>query len=60
MSPIPGTVFVAAFAAYAVVRQILLRLRVEQRRSPRTVPITGVAAAIVIVAAFAMSVMQGT
>ena len=59
VSPIPGAVFVAAFAAYAVVRQILLRLRVEQRRSPRTVPITGVAAAIVIVAVLAMSMMQG-
>jgi phosphatidylglycerol:prolipoprotein diacylglycerol transferase len=60
VSPIPGAVFVAAFAAYAVVRQILLRLRVEQRRSPRTVPITGVAAAIVIVAVLAMSMTQGT
>jgi phosphatidylglycerol:prolipoprotein diacylglycerol transferase len=60
VSPIPGGVFVAAFAAYAVVRQILLRLRVEQRRSPRSVPLTGVAAAIVVVAVLAMSMMQGT
>ena len=60
VSPIPAGVFVAAFAAYAVVRQILLRLRVERRKSPRTVPITGVAAAIVIVAVLAMSMMQGT
>jgi phosphatidylglycerol:prolipoprotein diacylglycerol transferase len=59
VAPIPGAVFVAAFAAYAVVRQILLRLRVEQRRSPRTVPVTGAAAALVIVAVLAMSMMQG-
>ena len=58
VSPVPGVIFVAAFAAYAVVRQILLKLRVEQRRSPRTVPLTGVAAAIVVVVVMVMALMQ--
>lgn len=58
VSPVPGAIFVAAFAAYAVVRQILLKLRVERRRSPRTVPLTGVAAALVVVVVIAMTLIQ--
>ncbi|MES2211062.1 MAG: prolipoprotein diacylglyceryl transferase family protein [Chloroflexota bacterium] len=58
VSPVSGAVFVAAFAAYAVVRQILLKLRVERRKSPRTVPLTGVAAAIVVVVVIAMTLVQ--
>ena len=58
VSSVPGVVFAAAFAAYAVVRQILLKLRVERRKSPRTVPLTGVAAAIVVVVVTVMALMQ--
>ncbi len=57
--PIPGAIFVVAFAAYTVVRQVLLRLRVERRRSPRTVPLTGVAAAVVTIIVIVLSVIQG-
>ena len=56
--PVPGVIFVVAFAAYAVVRQILLNLRVERRKSPRTVPLTGVAAAIVVVVVMVMALIQ--
>lgn len=58
ISPVPGAMFVAAFAAYAVLRQVLLRLRVERRRSARTVPLTGVAAAVVVVVVLVVSVIQ--
>ncbi|MBI2763681.1 MAG: prolipoprotein diacylglyceryl transferase [Chloroflexi bacterium] len=60
VSPVPGAIFVAAFAAYAVVRQILLRLRVERRKSARSVPLTGVAAAIVVIVVLVMVVLQGS
>ena len=58
--PIHGLVFVAGFAAYAAVRQILLRLRAEQRRSPRTIPLTAAAAAAVLVAVATMSTVERT
>jgi phosphatidylglycerol:prolipoprotein diacylglycerol transferase len=45
--PVHGAVFVASFAAYAVVRQALLRLRAERRRSYRTLPMTAAAAGLV-------------
>lgn len=57
--PIPGVTFAAAFAAYAVVRQILLRLRVERRKSARTVSLTGVAAAVVVVIVLVLIAVQG-
>lgn len=54
---LPGAVFVVAFAMYAAVRQVLLRLRAERRRSPRTVPLTALAAGgvAVVVAAIALA-----
>lgn len=58
-SPLPGAIFVAGFAAYAVVRQILLRVRVERRKSPRTVPLTGVAAVVVIGVVIILTATQG-
>lgn len=58
-SPFPGAAFVGGFAAYAAVRQVLLRLRSERRRSPRTVSLTAVAAAIVTVTVAILSVVQG-
>jgi uncharacterized membrane protein YfcA len=45
--PVHGAVFVTSFAAYAVVRQALLRLRAERRRSYRTLPMTAAAAGLV-------------
>ena len=56
---VPGAVFVTAFAAYAVVRQILLRLRVEQRKSARTVSLTGIAAGVVVVVVLVLTAAQG-
>lgn len=57
--PIPGVTFAAAFAAYAIVRQILLRLRVERRKSARTVSWTGLAAAVVVVVVLVLIAVQG-
>ncbi|HSO29350.1 MAG TPA: prolipoprotein diacylglyceryl transferase family protein [Candidatus Sulfomarinibacteraceae bacterium] len=56
--PVPGAVFVLSFAAYTVVRQVLLRLRSERRRSPRTVPLTAAATGVVVAAAAVVSVLQ--
>ena len=56
--PLDGAVFVVAFAAYAVVRQALLRLRAEGRRSYRTLPITAVAAGVVVAMVATLSVLQ--
>jgi phosphatidylglycerol---prolipoprotein diacylglyceryl transferase len=50
--PIDGLAFVTAFAVYAAVRQVLLRLRVERRASPRSIPLTaGAVAAVLVVVA---------
>lgn len=57
--PIHGVVFIAAFALYALVRQILLRLRAEQRKSSRSLPMTAVAFALVSLALLAIVVAQG-
>lgn len=56
---VPGAVFVISFAIYAVVRQALLRLRAEQRRSARTLPLTAAAAGLVIVVVAAVALAQG-
>lgn len=53
-----GAIFVGAFAAYAVVRQLLLRLRSEQRASARTIPLTAGAIAFVVLVVVAMSLVQ--
>jgi phosphatidylglycerol:prolipoprotein diacylglycerol transferase len=53
-----GLIFVSASAAYAAARQGLLRLRVETRRSARTLPATAVAAAAVLIAVTAVSLGQ--
>ena len=44
-----GIVFVAAFVVYAVARQVLLRLRVEQRASSKSLPLTAVGAFLAVV-----------
>ena len=51
-----GAIFVAAFALYALVRQLLLRLRAEQRRFRRSLPLTAAAAAVVLLALTAVVV----
>ena len=56
--PIHGLIFVLASAAYAAARQGLLRLRVETRRSARTLPATAAAAAAVLIAVSAVSLGQ--
>ncbi len=58
--PVHGALFVSAFAVYAVIRQFLLRLRSEQRKSYRTLPITAAAAGLVIVVLAALSLVQGS
>jgi phosphatidylglycerol---prolipoprotein diacylglyceryl transferase len=54
-----GGVFVAAFVVYAIVRQFLLRLRAEQRKSSRSLPATGAAAAGVMFAVGLAQILQG-
>lgn len=56
--PTDGAVFISAFALYALIRQVLLRLRAERRRSHRTLPITAAAAGLVVVAVAALSLIQ--
>lgn len=56
--PVHGLVFVGAFGVYAVVRQVLLRLRAEQRRSRGSLPLTVGAAALVLVIVAATSIAQ--
>ena len=56
--PVRGAVFVAGFAIYAVVRQALLRIRAERRKSYRTLPLTAVAAGLVVFVVMALSLSQ--
>lgn len=56
---IDGAVFVGAFVIYALVRQVLLRLRAERRREYRTLPLTAAAVVLVAVVVTALSVAQG-
>jgi phosphatidylglycerol:prolipoprotein diacylglycerol transferase len=56
--PIHGLIFVSVSAAYAAARQGLLALRVERRRSARTLPATAVAAGAVLIAVSAVSLGQ--
>lgn len=58
--PIGGALFVAAFAAYALIRQVLLRLRAERRRSPRSLPATAVAAGLVAITVAVLAIVQAT
>lgn len=53
--PVEGLVFVAAIAAYAGVRQLLLRLRAERRASPVSIPLTAGAVGLVLVVVTVMS-----
>jgi phosphatidylglycerol:prolipoprotein diacylglycerol transferase len=53
--PVHGFIFVISLGAYAVLRQAFLRLREEQRRSPRSLPLTAGAVALVIVVVAVMS-----
>lgn len=57
--PADGAVFASAFASYALVRQVLLPLRAERRKSPRTVPLTGVAAGLALVIVVGLILAQG-
>ncbi len=56
--PVQGLVFVSALAVYAVLRQVLLRQRAEQRKSYRTLPLTAAAAGLVVVAVSVVSLLQ--
>lgn len=57
--PLPGAVFVIALGLYAAVRQVLLRLRAERRKSAQTVPLTAVASAAMLAIVVALAVVQG-
>jgi phosphatidylglycerol:prolipoprotein diacylglycerol transferase len=57
--PVHGAVFVASLAAYAVVRQALLRMRAERRASYRTLPMTAAAAGFVVLGVGLFSVHSG-
>jgi phosphatidylglycerol:prolipoprotein diacylglycerol transferase len=46
--PVHGAVFMSSLAAYALVRQGLLRIRAEQRKSYRTLPMTAAATGLMI------------
>jgi len=54
-----GLVFLAGFAVYGAVRQALLRLRVERRRSSRTLPATAAAVVLVVLVIGAALLIQG-
>ncbi len=56
--PIDGLIFVAALAAYAGVRQVLLRLRAERRTSPRSLSLTAGAVVVVLVVVAVMSLVH--
>lgn len=56
--PIEGAVFVAAFVLYTAARQLLLRVRAERRRSPRSVPLTAVATMAVAVVVGVLALAQ--
>lgn len=58
--PVRGAIFVGGFAIYAVVRQVLLRVRAERRKSYKTLPLTAVAAGLVVIVVSALSLAQGT
>ncbi len=55
-----GIVFVGAFAVYAVARQVLLRLRVEQRASSKSLPLTAVGAFLAVVIVTSLMLTQGS
>lgn len=56
--PAHGLIFVGAFGLYGVLRQILLRTRVEQRTSSRSLHVTAAAAAMSLVAVAAIALLQ--
>lgn len=58
--PVPGAVFVLAYVLYAAIRQVLLRLRAEQRASFRTLPLTAAAAGVVAVVVAGLALVQST
>lgn len=57
-APVSGVIFLSAFAAYLLIRQILLRLRVERRKSPRSISLTAGAGALVILLVAILSLTQ--
>jgi hypothetical protein len=56
--PVHGLVFVGGLGIYAAVRQGLLRLRSEQRKSHRSLPLTAGAAAVVLILVAGLSLGQ--
>jgi phosphatidylglycerol:prolipoprotein diacylglycerol transferase len=46
--PVHGAVFISSLGVYALVRQALLRVRAEQRKSYRTLPLTAAATGLVV------------
>ena len=57
--PVEGAVFVVAFGTYAIIRQALLRLRAEQRKEQRTLPLTAAAAGAVAIVVATLAIAQG-
>lgn len=57
--PIVGAVFVGAFAGYAVIRQILLRLRAERRESRESLPLTAAASAAALLVVTTVESIHG-
>jgi phosphatidylglycerol:prolipoprotein diacylglycerol transferase len=54
-----GAIFVSAFLLYAIVRQFLLRLRAEQRKSTGSLPATAAAASVVMIVVGVAQILQG-
>jgi phosphatidylglycerol:prolipoprotein diacylglycerol transferase len=52
-----GTVFIAAVATYTLIRQGLLRLRQERRQSSVGAPVIAIAAAVILTADLALTVL---
>ena len=57
--PVHGAAFAITFGAYAVIRQLLLRLRAEKRKAYRTLPMTAAASSLVVLAVGASSLLHG-
>ena len=55
----PGLLFALSYLAYVAARQGLLRLRVERRRVPRTIPLTAAASVLAVVGTTVASVLHG-
>ena len=56
--PANGAIFIAALAAYTLVRQRILHLRAEPRKTRLGLPVTAALAALVLVAAIIVFILQ--